>query len=56
MNDTSACVFCTLCAKKCPQSAITVDRAAKTWKLDEDSCVGCGVCAATCPKKCLTLR
>lgn len=56
VNDTSACVFCTLCAKKCPQSAITVDRAAKTWKLDEDSCIGCGVCAAACPKKCLTLR
>ena len=56
VNDASACVYCTLCARKCPQEAITVDRAAKTWKLDGEKCVGCGVCAAACPKKCLTLR
>ncbi len=56
VNDTSTCVFCTLCAKKCPQGAITVDRAAKTWKLDADSCVGCGICVSACPKKSLKLR
>ena len=56
VNDSSACVYCTLCAKKCPQGAISVDRAAKTWSLDEQACVGCGVCVSACPKKCLTLR
>ena len=55
-NDASKCVYCTLCARKCPQSAITVDRAAKSWKLDAAACVGCGLCAAACPKKCLTLK
>lgn len=51
-----ACVYCILCAKKCPQGAITVDRAARTWSLDAGKCVGCGLCAASCPKKCLTLQ
>ena len=55
-NDPAKCVYCTLCAKKCPQGAITVDRAAKSWQLDPDKCVGCGICAASCPKKCLTLK
>jgi ferredoxin len=49
------CVYCTLCAKKCPKGALTVDRAEKTWAVDNESCVRCGVCAAVCPKKCLTL-
>ena len=56
VNDPAKCVYCTLCAKKCPQGAITVDRATKSWKLDAEACVGCGICAASCPKKCLQLR
>ena len=48
--DPAKCVYCTLCAKKCPAGAITVDRAAKTWTLDEDKCVSCGTCAEVCPK------
>ena len=47
---TSKCVYCTLCAKKCPAGALTVDRAARRWTLDEDSCVACGTCATVCPK------
>ena len=38
VQDPSKCVYCTLCAKKCPAGALTVDRAAKTWVLDEDAC------------------
>lgn len=56
VNDASKCVYCTLCAKKCPQQAIVVDRAAKTWILNAKNCVGCGVCAAACPKKCLEMK
>ncbi len=55
-NDEAKCVYCTLCAKKCPQEAIQVERASKTWKLDAEKCVGCGLCAASCPKKCLTMK
>ena len=56
VNDTSKCVFCTLCAKKCPQEAIAVDRAAKTWTLEEEKCVACGICVSNCPKKCLQMK
>lgn len=51
----SKCVYCTICAKKCPAGALEVDRANKTWTLDEDSCVGCGTCAEACPKKAILM-
>lgn len=53
--DEGKCVHCTLCAKKCPQGALDVDRAAKTWRCSYDDCVACGACAAACPKKAIVL-
>jgi len=32
-----------------------LDRAAKTWTLDEDSCVACGTCAGVCPKDAIVM-
>ena len=55
VQDPARCVYCTLCAKKCPAGALTVDRAAKTWTLDEDACVACGTCAAACPKDAIVI-
>lgn len=55
VNDPARCVYCTLCAKKCPVQALTVDRAAKTWVLDEDKCIACGTCAQACPKNCIII-
>ncbi len=54
--DLDKCVYCTLCAKKCPEEAITVDRAEKVWKVDEEACIGCGLCETNCPKKCITME
>ena len=51
----SKCVYCTICARKCPAGALTVDRAAKTWELDEDLCVACGTCESVCPKKAIIM-
>ena len=55
-QDPEKCVYCTLCAKKCPQEALAVDRAEKTWKLDESKCVSCGTCADACPKKAIEMK
>ena len=54
--DAEKCVYCTLCAKKCPQEAIHVERKEKIWKLDEEKCVECGICAGACPKKAIELK
>lgn len=53
--DPEQCVYCSLCAKKCPQSAITVNRAEKRWELNQEACVKCGLCKDSCPKKCITM-
>ena len=50
VQDPKTCVYCTICAKKCPVGALEVDRAEKSWKLDEEACVACGNCESVCPK------
>ena len=55
VSDPALCVYCGICAKKCPGGALEVDRAAKTWKLDEEKCLACGACADACPKKCIAI-
>ena len=55
VQDPNKCVYCTLCAKKCPGEALTVDRKEKTWTLDEDKCVSCGTCKDVCPKDAIVL-
>ena len=54
-SDPDKCVYCTLCAKKCPVGALTVDRKEKIWKLDEEKCIGCGTCHEVCPKHCIIM-
>ena len=50
-NDMTKCILCGLCARKCPQECITVDRTgAKTWSIDRDKCVQCGACVDACLK------
>lgn len=51
-----ACVYCGLCMKNCPENAISVVRAEKSWTLDASKCVQCGVCIGKCPKKCLSFE
>lgn len=49
------CVFCSVCAKKCPTGALEVTRAQKKWAIDRLRCISCGYCVEICPKKCLDL-
>ncbi len=49
------CVYCTVCAKKCPTGALLVNRAQKKWAIDRLRCIACGYCVELCPKKSLAL-
>ncbi|OGV51278.1 MAG: hypothetical protein A2X49_03690 [Lentisphaerae bacterium GWF2_52_8] len=54
--DSSKCILCTLCAKKCPADAIVVERKDKFWQIDRFRCIACNACVDACPKKCLTMN
>jgi formate hydrogenlyase subunit 6/NADH:ubiquinone oxidoreductase subunit I len=49
------CVYCSVCAKKCPADAITINRPLKQWSIDRLRCISCGYCVELCPKKSLQL-
>ena len=50
------CVFCGLCARRCPADAIEVRRDEQAWTLDPYRCILCGGCTEVCPKKCLSMK
>jgi NADH:ubiquinone oxidoreductase subunit F (NADH-binding)/(2Fe-2S) ferredoxin/Pyruvate/2-oxoacid:ferredoxin oxidoreductase delta subunit len=45
--DAEKCKGCRLCAKNCPQEAIT-GQAKEPHTIDQDKCIKCGVCADVC--------
>ena len=53
VNDPETCIFCSICAKKCPSQCLVVDKELGTWEWDPFACVYCGVCAEACPTKSL---
>jgi formate hydrogenlyase subunit 6/NADH:ubiquinone oxidoreductase subunit I len=48
------CIYCNICAKRCPTDAITVARAERTWTIDRMRCLVCNFCVEVCPKDCLS--
>jgi len=54
--DIDICIFCNICARKCPADALVVDRTAKEWEIEYFRCIVCGECVEVCPKKCLYMR
>jgi ech hydrogenase subunit F len=53
--DEKTCILCSICARRCPADAITVNRATGKWELDAFRCIICGECVAACPKKSITM-
>jgi ech hydrogenase subunit F len=53
--DVAQCVFCGLCVKNCPTTAISVQRNTKTWSIERLRCIACGSCCEACPKDCLLM-
>lgn len=51
--DMDVCIFCGMCMRKCPANAIVVNKAEKSWEIDQFKCVICNACVDTCPKKCI---
>ncbi len=51
--DMDDCIFCSMCQRRCPTGAITVDKGEATWMIQRFSCIQCGYCTEICPKKCL---
>jgi len=45
--DEEACNGCTLCAKKCPEEAITGEKK-ELHELDQEKCIKCGICYDCC--------
>lgn len=54
--DKNTCVYCNVCAKKCPTGALVVNRAQKQWAIDRLRCITCGYCVEVCPKDSLHLE
>lgn len=50
------CIFCGICSKKCPSDAIVVNKAEKSWEIDQFKCVICAACTEACPKKCIIME
>ncbi len=50
-----SCLYCNVCAKRCPTDALLVNRKEKQWIIDRFRCITCGACVEICPKKSLTM-
>ncbi len=55
VNGVENCILCGICEKRCPCSAIEVDKKGRTWSINRFRCVQCGSCVRECPKDCLTM-
>jgi NADH:ubiquinone oxidoreductase subunit F (NADH-binding)/(2Fe-2S) ferredoxin/NAD-dependent dihydropyrimidine dehydrogenase PreA subunit len=45
--DESKCTGCGVCARECPQEAITGEKK-KPYRIEPDSCIRCGLCRDSC--------
>ncbi|MFP4453363.1 MAG: NADH-ubiquinone oxidoreductase-F iron-sulfur binding region domain-containing protein [Desulfobacterales bacterium] len=53
--DEKACNGCTLCAKKCPQEAISGEKK-EPHEIDQEKCIKCGICYDVCKFNAVVIR
>ena len=54
--EESKCIYCGICARKCPSNALVVTRKPdQSWQFDRFRCILCAACVEACPKKCLRM-
>jgi NADH:ubiquinone oxidoreductase subunit F (NADH-binding)/(2Fe-2S) ferredoxin/Pyruvate/2-oxoacid:ferredoxin oxidoreductase delta subunit len=53
--DEDACTGCGICARKCPQEAITGEKK-KVHALDQEKCIKCGICYDGCKFGAIVIR
>jgi formate hydrogenlyase subunit 6/NADH:ubiquinone oxidoreductase subunit I len=54
--DINTCIFCSMCARRCPTDAIVVTKDCREWQIDRLKCCVCNLCVEICPVKCLSME
>ncbi len=53
--DSEACTGCRVCARKCPQEAISGEKK-KAHLIDQEKCIKCGICYDSCKFNAIAIR